>query len=70
MAHERVNEAADLIRLEYLEMPGMKLTSEQARRLWNLPQDLCQQALDDLLADRFLARTRHGAYVRDLGGER
>lgn len=70
MESVRVDDAVELIRLEYLEMPGMMLTSEQARRLWNLPQDLCQQALDDLLADRFLARTRHGAYVRAHDGER
>jgi len=42
----------------------MVLTYEQARRLWNLPADLCQRALDELLVSRFLKLTRHGAYVR------
>jgi hypothetical protein len=40
----RFDDAVQLIRLEYLEMPGMALTYEQARRLWNLPADLCQRA--------------------------
>ena len=26
------------IQMEYLEMPGLHLTSQQARRLWNLDQ--------------------------------
>ena len=65
----QIDDAVQLIRLEYLEMPGMALTYEQARRLWNLPADLCQQALDGLLAARFLKRTRHGAYVRASAGE-
>jgi len=60
----RFDDAVQLIRLEYLEMPGMVLTYEQARRLWNLPADLCQRALDELLVSRFLKLTRHGAYVR------
>ncbi len=66
----RFDDAVQLIRLEYLEMPGMALTYEQARRLWNLPADLCQRALDDLLVSRFLTLTRHGAYVRCDAGTR
>ena len=68
MDYTRVDDAIELIRLEYLEMPGMALTDEQARRLWNLPTDLCQKALNDLLGSRFLKRTRHGAYVRGDAG--
>lgn len=70
MCVTQIDDAVQLIRLEYLEMPGMTLTYDQARRLWNLPADLCQRALDDLLAVRFLSRTRHGAYVRAGDGGR
>ena len=69
MDYTRVDDAVELIRLEYLEMPGMVLTYEQARRLWNLPADLCQKALDDLLGSHFLKRTRRGAYVRCDAGQ-
>ena len=29
------------IRMEFLEMPGMRLTRSQAHRLWNLNQIAC-----------------------------
>lgn len=63
-----VEESSDLllhrIRGEYLEMPGLRLTLSQAARLWHLDAALCTTALARLVADRFLTRTRHGAYVR------
>jgi hypothetical protein len=34
------------IRAEYLEMPGLALTLEQARRLCGVERTLCQQVLD------------------------
>ena len=52
------------IRGEFLEMPGLRLTIEQAARLWQMDAATCTQALMRLVADRFLTRTRHGAYVR------
>ena len=52
------------IRGEFLEMPGLRLTQEQAARLWNMDAAVCAAALMRLVADRFLTRTRHGAYVR------
>lgn len=70
MACTQVDDAIELIRMEYLEMPGMVLTYDQARRLWSLPADLCQRALEDLLTSRFLTQTRNGAYVRASDGDR
>jgi len=29
------------IQMEFLEMPGLRLTSPQARRLWNLDEASC-----------------------------
>jgi hypothetical protein len=52
------------IRGEFIEMPGLRLTLEQAARLWHIDAALCATALMRLVADRFLTRTRHGAYVR------
>ena len=52
------------IRGEFLEMPGLRLTSEQAARLWHVDVATCTLVLSRLVADRFLIRTRSGAYVR------
>jgi DNA-binding GntR family transcriptional regulator len=52
------------IRGEFREMPGLRLTIEQAARLWHIDAATCAAALMRLCAERFLTRTRHGAYVR------
>jgi hypothetical protein len=53
------------VRGEYLEMPGLRLTPQQARRLWRLDEYACNKVLGELLESRFLTRTRDGAFVRD-----
>ena len=52
------------VRGEFLEMPGLRLTIEQATRLWHMDAATCASVMMRLVADRFLTRTRHGAYVR------
>jgi hypothetical protein len=52
------------IRGEFLEMPGLRLTTEQAARLWHVDSATCAAVLSRLVAERFLIRTRAGAYVR------
>lgn len=54
------------VRCEFLEMPGLQLTAKQAARLWNVDQDTANALLDTLMALRFLARTKTGAYARRL----
>ncbi len=49
---------------EYLEMPGLKLTPAQARRLWGLSERTCATLLGRLVESRFLVCTADGAYVR------
>ncbi len=56
----------DLIRRvqgEFLEMPGLRLTEAQARRLWGLDAVGCTEVLHVLVAEHFLAETRDGAYM-------
>jgi hypothetical protein len=53
----------DRVRSEYLEMPGLTLTSAQARRLWNLDEPICDQLLLALVDCGFLRRTRGNAFV-------
>jgi len=60
----QVAEAVELIQMEYQEMPQLRLTFWQARRLWNLSDDLCERALSALTGSGFLARASDGAYVR------
>jgi len=49
---------------EFLEMPGLRLTEPQARRLWALEPSLCTAVLAELVDNGFLLRTRDGAFVR------
>ena len=50
-------------RAEYLEMPGLRLTSAQAQRLWGLDRRTCEDLLATLMSAHFLARTRDGAFI-------
>jgi len=52
------------IQVEYVEMPDLKLTLRQIRRLCDLPQDLCEMALAALVRTGFLWQTRDGAFLR------
>jgi hypothetical protein len=52
------------IQMEYLEMPGLRLTSDEARRLWNLDLTTCDEILATLLREQFLSQTVDGAYLR------
>lgn len=53
-----------LIRAEYVESPGLRLTLQQARRFWGL-DELVSDALCGALVDAgVLERTAGGAYVR------
>lgn len=56
------------ISCEYLEMPGLRLTPEQAQRLWGLDRDSCSDILTELVATNFLARTADGRYARASEG--
>ena len=49
---------------EYLEMPGLRLTTAQAQRLWNLDHADCDRLLSKLVDAKFLFRTRDGAFMR------
>jgi hypothetical protein len=55
------------IRSEFSEMPGLRLTLQQARRLLNLDTITCAAALSVLEAAGFLAKTREGAFVLSEG---
>ena len=50
------------VRGEYREMPGMRLTFEQAMRLWNIDRQGCATVLNSLVASRFLEIDGFGRY--------
>jgi hypothetical protein len=49
---------------EFIEMPGLRLTEAQARRLWGLDPASCGLLLGALVDAKFLFRTRDGAFMR------
>ncbi len=49
---------------EYIEMPGLRLTPQQAQRLWGLDRTACDTLLGALVDAKVLLRTRDGAFVR------
>jgi hypothetical protein len=51
------------IKGEYLEMPGLALTLQQAQRLWALDRQTCEAALRKLVQTGFLTPTRAGTFV-------
>ena len=55
---------SERIRAEYLEMPGMNLTSHQVARLCGMERSACQTVLDALVDAQFLTLTPDGTYVR------
>ena len=57
-------EWTQIIRGEFLEIPGLRLTSDQIQTLWGLHRDACAAVLEDLLHQRFLQLTADGHYVR------
>ena len=52
------------IKSEFLEMPGLRLTRPQARRLWGLDDRSCAALLASLVDSQFLFQTRDGAFMR------
>jgi hypothetical protein len=58
-----------LVRAEYREMPGLRLTQRQAQRLWNLDSTTCETILETLESTRFLRRTSNDSYMLAAGDQ-
>ena len=56
------------IRGEFFEMPGMRVSFEQAVRLWSADAQSCRAALDRLVQSGFLIRDISGRYKRAHSG--
>ena len=60
----------EIVRGEYLEMPCLRLTQAEARRLWGLDDGVCARILTALVDERFLRITGDGRYVRAVVPDR
>jgi two-component system cell cycle response regulator DivK len=56
--------AVSRVRDEFAALPGLALTSEQARLVFELDRPAVERILDGLVAEGFLARTPQGAFRR------
>ena len=52
------------IKGEYIEMPGLWLTRDQAARLWSLERSQCEELLLTLVKQGFLTARDDGKYGR------
>jgi len=52
------------IRGEFAEMPDLRVTTNQARRLWGVDEQVCGAALAALVGTGFLTTTRSGSFIR------
>lgn len=55
---------ATRVRQEFAALPGLALTAEQARLVFDLERDAVEPILQALVAEGFLSRTPMGAYRR------
>ena len=62
---DRLCDWVQVIRSEYLEMPGLSLTKPQARRLWGLDPETCDALIERMVSAGFLRRTPGASYVRN-----
>jgi hypothetical protein len=53
-----------IVRAEYREFPGLRLTKAQVQRLWNLDTETCEAVIRALEGEHFIRRTAGAAYVR------
>jgi hypothetical protein len=67
-AETHIEDWLQLIRAEYLEIPGLCLTKPQVERLWGLDAVTSEALLAALVDVNFLRRTDKDAYVRADGG--
>jgi hypothetical protein len=57
-------EALVRIQVEFLEMPGLKLTVDQIGRLCGLTRDVSEAALMGLTLSGFLRKAKDGTFLR------
>jgi endonuclease III len=59
-----IEDVLQRLRAEYLEMPGLRLKTDQVQRLCGIERNMCQMVLETLVDARFLCVTPDGHYTR------
>ena len=59
-----IQQLTQRVHAEYLEMPGLRLTSEQIQRLCGIERATCQLVLQKLVKTKFLCVKPDGQYAR------
>jgi hypothetical protein len=67
-AMNTIEQVLNRIRAEYLEMPGMTLTSHQLQRLCGIDGQVCTLVLDALVNEKFLRVRTNGTFARLTDG--
>ena len=60
-----ITDCLGVIRSEYLEDPGLRLTKTEIARRWGLDTLMCDALIEALVDVRFLRRTHAGLYLRN-----
>jgi len=60
----RLTDAVHRLRGMFMDVPGSRLSPDDAARLSGVDTPLCQAVLEALLAARFLKRGRDGTFTR------
>ena len=60
----RVQHLERVIEAEFNQLPGMRLTLAQFRRLWGLTEEECGQVLERLIATGCLRKEQDQCYCR------
>jgi hypothetical protein len=60
-----MREWVEIIQDEFREMPALRLTKPQVRRLWGLDAPTCEAVLDSLRASHVLTLSPSGRYSLD-----
>ena len=67
-AEWHIDRSVDAVRDEFNEMPGMRLTRGQCRRLWSLTVSQCNDILHELIQTEFLVESPSGHVRRKVDG--
>jgi len=57
------------IQVEFIEMPGLKLTRDQIQRLCGVPSDVCDDVLAALVLSGFLRQKPDGSFLTGRPGQ-
>ena len=64
MPSMRLTDAVERLHGMFMDVPGMRLSPDDAARLSGVDSPMCQAILEAMLAARFLKRGRDGTFTR------